>query len=322
MPKIISSFTSLSKPEKSMPIPLKFDSGWNVGPVFDWYNGLTDPKAKAIQTIQIRKDASTPVPHRFIVVRMCDQLAHRFDRRPDRGPTADTNTIDLIFNQAVTSEDSYVRNISLEAEEKVSEREIELTLDGQVDLLSVISICYAISVDTLAQKYSFLRHNCFFFSWTILTIISRHHLPYQVPLTGSIMDRFNADLNQLTSVIVNEAIALFLDIVIETVIIFRDTARASMPAGMGLMGRAGSALPSGLLRFLWRRLFKIRLAFGLRRQLTRMIKEELVKVASTVNEATLSNHVVHELLDKHLWIEATTGAVKEALKTEVMKILW
>ncbi|KAG9087951.1 hypothetical protein FRC06_002287 [Ceratobasidium sp. 370] len=229
---------------------------------------------------------------------------------------------DLIFNQAVASEDSYTREISLTDEERFSECEIELTLDGQVDLITIISICYAISVDNFAQKYTFLRHNCFFFSWTILTIVSRHHLPYQVPLPQSVMGRFNSGLEGLTSLIVNEATALFLDLVIDTVVIFRDRARASMPEGMGLMGRAGSAFPTGLLRFLWRRLFKLRLRFGLRDQLIKMVRAEVTHAASVVHEATLSNHVARELLDKHLWIEGTRGAVKEALKMEMMKILW
>ncbi|KAG8737609.1 hypothetical protein FRC10_008037 [Ceratobasidium sp. 414] len=323
MPKVVSSFASLSRPGKSKSAPLKFENGWNVGPVFDWYNGLAnDPRAKSIQAIQIRKDVSGPVPHRFIVLRMCDKLVHRFDRRPDRGPNVDTTMVDLIFNQAVASQDSYTREISLADEERFSEREIELTLNGQVDLLTVISVCYAISVDNLAQKYTFLRHNCFFFSWTILTIVSRYHLPYEVPLPRSVMDRFNSRLEGLTSLIVNEATALFLDLVIDTVVIFRDRARASMPEGMGLMGRAGSAFPTGLLRFLWRRLFKIRLRFGLCNKLAKMVKAEVTRAVSIVHEATLSNHVARELLDKHLWIEGTRGDFKEALKTEMIKILW
>ncbi|KAG8777845.1 hypothetical protein FRC12_000179 [Ceratobasidium sp. 428] len=319
MSNVISSFNSFSKSNKPEPKPLKFEGGWNAGPVFEWYNGLTSPQAKSIQLIQIRKDGSGPVPHRFIVLQMCNKDIHRFDRRPDH---VNLDRVDLVFNQAVTSEDSYTPNIDYAEEERISEREIELTLGGQVDLMTVISICYAISLDDFAQKYTFLRHNCFFFSWTILTIVSRHHLPYQVPEPQSVMGRFQSGLDQLTSVIVKEAESLFLDIVIESVVRFRETARTSKPEAMGLMGRFGPLVPSSFFRFLWRRSFKIRLAFGLRSQLTRMVKAEMTKVANTVHEATLSNHVAYELLDKHLWIEGTTGAIKEALKTEVSKILW
>ncbi|KAG8707336.1 hypothetical protein FRC08_000574 [Ceratobasidium sp. 394] len=253
---------------------------------------------------------------------MCDELVHRFDRRPYHGPGIDKTMVDLVFNQAVASEDSYTREISLTEEDRFTECEIELTLNGQVDLITIISICYAISADNLAQKYTFLRHNCFFFSWTILTIVARHHLPYEVPLLQSVMDRFSSGLERLAPLIVNEATALFLDLVIDTVVIFRDRARASMPEAMGLMGRAGPIFPTGLLRFLWRRLFKLRLHFGLRSQLTKVVKAEVTRAVNTVHEMTLSNHVARELLDKHLWIEGTRGAVKEALKIEMMKILW
>ncbi|KAG8739603.1 hypothetical protein FRC12_016265 [Ceratobasidium sp. 428] len=99
-------------------------------------------------------------------------------------------------------------------------------------------------------------------------------------------------------------------------------ALASMPDGVGLMGPFGSALPNGLLRFLWRRLFNLRLRFGLRHSLTVAVKKELANAANIVQKATLSSGVARPLLDQHLWIEGTKTGVREALDEEAMKILW
>ncbi|KAG9124446.1 hypothetical protein FRC07_011604 [Ceratobasidium sp. 392] len=320
--KLVSSFGSLSKNKKSPPIPLEFGSEWGVGPVFEWYNHLEHSRATRIQTIQIRKDASGAVPHRFIVLCMLDDQVHRFDRRPNRAEDTGTNLVDVVFNHAVTSQDSYTLNIDLADEEKISELEVELNLDGQVDLLAVIAVCHSISLDNFAREYTFLKHNCFFFSWTILTIISRHHLPYRLPQEASVLRLFDGHLNRLTDYIVDEAVALFLDLVIDTAIIFRDKALASMPDGVGLMGPFGSALPNGLLRFLWRHVFNIRLRFGLRHSLEKLVKKELTDAVKIVQKATLSSHIARPFLDQHLWIEGTRTGVRKALDEEVMKILW
>ncbi|QRW12519.1 hypothetical protein RhiLY_11518 [Ceratobasidium sp. AG-Ba] len=319
-PKIIASSKSI-RPDTDKSKPLEFNRKWGEGPVFDWYRGLKD-EDRPIQTIQIRRYIAKPVPHRFVVLRMENGQYHRFDRRPSHVQDANTRQFDVIMNEAVTSEDSYTCGINLSEEELTSEREIEITLGGQVDLRVVIAICYVISQDENTQKYTFLRHNCFFFSWAILTIVCRHRLPYDVPLHESVMHRFGSNVDRLTSIVVNQAVDLFLDLVIKTVLTFRDEARKSAPAAMGLMGRMGPAIPNGLIEFLWRYLVKLRLHLGLRRRLSRVVESEVTKAADIVQKATLATHVARELLDGHLWIEGTQTAIRAAIEKEIMKILW
>ncbi|QRV97972.1 hypothetical protein RhiJN_25991 [Ceratobasidium sp. AG-Ba] len=321
MPKIIPSFGSFSPPGKAEPTPLKFDHDWGVGPVFDWYRSLKNEE-RSIQTIQIRRYIAKPVPHRFIVLRMSNDRYHRFDRRPGHSEDANIRPFDVMMNEAVASEDSYTCNIELSHEELTSEREVEITLDGQVDLMTIIAVCYAISKDEKTQKYTFLRHNCFFFSWTILTIVCRHRLPYEVPSHESVMQRFGSNVDQLASIIVDQAVNLFLDLVIKTVLTFRDEARKSAPAAMGLMGRMAPAIPNGLIEFLWRYLIKLRLHLGLRSRLRRAVESEVTEAANIVQKATFATHVARELLDGHLWIEGTQTAIREAIEEEIMKILW
>ncbi|KAG8792467.1 hypothetical protein FRC12_006040 [Ceratobasidium sp. 428] len=326
MSSLVSSFGSISGSIGTAPnsmtqtFALTFEEGWGVGHLFDWYRGFElNCKARSIQSIQIRKDARGPVPHRFIVLRMCDDQVHRVDRRPDR---LNTNTVDLLSNQAVACKDELMANIRLDSVEDSTECEVELTLDGQVDLVLVISTCYAISGDNFARDYQFLRYNCFFFSWTILMVVSRQYLPYEVPEPTSVLRRFNSQLDRITETIVDEAIALFLDIVIETITIFRDKAGSSLHGGMTVMARVAWALPIGVLRFLWRRLFTVRLHLGLRFQLTKMIKKEVGTMATQVQEAAITKHIGREALDEHLWIEDTEATLTRALETETMKVLW
>lgn len=318
----LGSLGSISSSGKSKPAPLTFPAGWGAGPIFTWYNSLADHGARFIQTLQIRKDVTGPVPHRFIVLHMRNNRIHRFDRRPQRGPNSDTKMVGLLANQAVASEDTYVVDIPLSSIEQDSQCEVELLLHGQVDLLAVISACYAISKDDSAREYTFLRHNCFFFSWTILMVVSRHHMPYEVPLYGSIMDRFQSQLDRLTSKAVDEVIALFLDIVIETVTIFREKTGPSLK-GVSTIVRAAWGLPIGVFRFIWRQLFTVRLLqLGLRDQLTKMFKLQLSEMVGHAYKATLSTPMARDLLDAHLWIEETQSNLKENLEKETMKILW
>ncbi|KAG9099372.1 hypothetical protein FRC06_005342 [Ceratobasidium sp. 370] len=314
---LIPSMAAISKGNLD-PIPLEFEEEWGIGPVFDWYNSLERPAGTLIQKIQIRKDVSGPVPHRFIVVCMVNEKVHRFDRRPKQVG----NATDVIFNNAVDSEDSYTPNIGLTRETWISELEVELDLRGEVDLLAVISICHAISFDSFAGKYTLLKHNCFFFSWTILSIIARHHLPYRFPEVGSLVRLFDPHVDRLTEYMLNEAISFFPDMLAHTGLIFANEAQASMPGGVSFSGPLGVIIPDGLARSIVRHLVKLRLHFGLRNSLTKLIKTELVKVAETVYQAVTSSNTAHPLLDQYLWVEKVTNEFRGMMRAELLGIVW
>ncbi|KAG9126255.1 hypothetical protein FRC07_004221 [Ceratobasidium sp. 392] len=320
MSKIISSFGSIrSLGEKSKPIHLSFKQGWGVGSIFEWYHGLGNPDAKFVKTIQIWKDIGKPVPHRFIVVHMSDTSIHRFDRRPD---SDEANVVGLLANQAVACQDAYEINIDLKLVEQSAICEIELNLGGQVDLMTVISTCYAISEDDSTQKYSFLRYNCFFFAWTILMVVARRCLPYEIPSSETVMPRFYSEINSITDFILNEAIDFFRELVIEVLTIFRDKAGSRLHVGMNPVAKVAWGLPTRVVRFLWRRLFNLRLHFGLRRELASKIQAEIKSSVKVVQDAILSIQGARELLDEHLWIEDTQVPLKDVLKREVIKVIW
>jgi hypothetical protein len=331
MPKVISSFGSstrlLKKTSKKKPELLEFPLGWGNGPVFDWYKNRVPNKT--IQLLQIRKDEGGAVPHRFIMVHMSDDRIHRFDRRPEQASTdhtPDHTVVDLLVNHAVKSEDTYIPDVDstlLSEIERFSHCEVALVLDGRVDLLAVIAACYAISEDDSTREYTFLRHNCFFFSWAILMVVSRHCLPYELPRRDPLMQRFiSSSIDDLTSFIVEEAVALFLDLVIDTIIVFREKAGDSLNMGMSMMIRTSWALPIGLLRVFWRQLFTIRLHLGLRQALRGGVERQLTERVPPIYEAIVSTHGASDLLDSSLWIEEVKVTVEPFLRKEVAKILW
>ncbi|CEL63952.1 hypothetical protein RSOLAG1IB_10935 [Rhizoctonia solani AG-1 IB] len=380
--RITASFASISNGTNKERCPLHFTE-WGQGSIFEWYDVQKDPMAKRIERIQIWKDISGPVPHRFIVLHMCDKRIHRLDRRPNHKPPQDQstkeksvaqssfdllsvtnwgasppplvahdiereslvapgtsievaggmragkgrrpapfNTMSLLFNQAVACEDSYVIGIDIATVRKVAVCEVEIALHDQIDIMAVISTCYAIHKDEKTRDYSFLRYNCFFFSWTILMTVSRRHQPYEIPAPDSVINQFYSRVDQITEFIVDKSIALFLDLVVDTLSIIRDEAGTSLHPGMSAGGKLVWAMPLSLLRFMWRQLFNARLHCGLRTQLTKMVKAQIENISRKVQEAALSKHAVRNELNEHLWIEDVGPKVRTALKEEIMAILW
>ncbi|KAG9120745.1 hypothetical protein FRC07_003637 [Ceratobasidium sp. 392] len=320
MQNIGSSFGSMSSIRKPKQIYHIFKGKWGDGPIFDWYRSLTNQApARAIQKLQIWKDVSGPVPHRFVVLHMSDGLTHRFDRRPARGG----NTNRMLANHPVPSEDACEINVNLALATRASVCEIELALGGKVDIVTVLSTCQAISSDPVAHEYSLLRYNCFFFSWTILMVVSRRYLPHSPPAPESVKPRLCFELNRITEFIVDECVTLCLDIVTKITAILRDKANSSgiLPDYHPVI-RVVWALPTSVLQFIVRKSFKLCLHCGLRTEFTKKIKAEIEKAGDYVQEASLSAQSALEALDNYLWIEDTKETIRNALETEVMKGVW
>ena len=314
--KIISSFASISR-GKYKPVIISFQDGFENGSVYQWYKALP---SRDVASLEIRKDVGGLCPHRFVLVHMSDGVVHRFDRRPEQAGVEnapDHGMLDLLLNKAVTSEDSYIPNVPqdlLDEIDRVSICEIRLEFDkNKLDLLTVISTCYAISRDTHAKNYTFLTHNCFFFSWTILMVISRYYLPYKVPMRETLRVKLAAKIESLVPLIVNHGVELFLELVIETVILMR--------AELGDMA-ATKAIPDGVLRFLWRRLFTLRLNMGLRRRLTKQVRNQLNTRLDPVYRDIEAIGNAPEKLDSNLWIDESKGTVEETIRFGIAQIKW
>lgn len=301
-------------------VPIEFPA-WRDGPVFRWYDSLDNNAGRVIERLQIRKDTSGVVPHRFIIIHMHGGSVHRLDRRP----ADNINSIDVLKNEAVPTKDElipFVDRKSLDEVEGATKCEIELTLGGHVDLEVILSACYGIVNDPSANKYTLFAHNCFFFSWTILMVVSRHCLPYQVPKPESLLKRAKDILPDLTSYIVEEVVSQFLEMVIDVVTIFRRRAGNTIHEGMHFIGRALWRLPTSVLQFSWRKIFRARLHFGLRRQLEKRVLAQLEQRIIPLWQNGLNDKQTPKLLDAQLWLDRLHTLIEPILKKEITLILW
>ncbi|EEB89342.1 hypothetical protein MPER_12570 [Moniliophthora perniciosa FA553] len=309
-------------------LSIKFrDNGWGIGPIFDWYRGLSANLGETvISRIQIRKDTRGVVPHRFVVLYMQDGSVHRFDRRPDRAVSNVTGLVLMLKDKPVATKDECVRNLAGDARTEMETQtiqEIELTLDGKVDLEVVLTACFAISKDPSAQKYTLYAHNCFFFSWTILMFTSRHCLPYEVPSPEVLFQRLRASyLPQVTSIFVEEATDTLLELVVETVTMFLDKSGQMVYQGLHPFARAAWLLPRNVVRSICQYVFRARMHFGLRKQLERQMADVVEKKAVVLCRQGLGHDNLPILFEKHLWLRELDKVVGPVLRVELIRILW
>ncbi|KIM77676.1 hypothetical protein PILCRDRAFT_825113 [Piloderma croceum F 1598] len=156
----------------NMPVRLGFTSGLENGPVRDWYNKQKVKGSTAIKKIQLRKDHEKPYYHEYITISTRSGHTYRVDRRPDPDAPIDTiMKIGCIAYDMIEELDS----TSFKELDSTSSCVVELHWQGKdtIDLLFVLSICFAIHNDELANRYTLQRYNCYFLSWAIIGIAMR-----------------------------------------------------------------------------------------------------------------------------------------------------
>ncbi|CAE6524557.1 unnamed protein product [Rhizoctonia solani] len=155
------------------PVPLDFSSGWGKGLVFEWYKRM---RSTSITKIQLRKEFEEPFRHEFILVYLQRGQYCRLDRRGD--PNAPAQTLRPEGSEA---DDTIHEVVDLDEINSTSECLVELRSNGAIDLSLILSICFSIRSDPKAQRYNLQRFNCYFFSWTIASIVARHSVTWDTP---------------------------------------------------------------------------------------------------------------------------------------------
>ena len=152
------------------PVRLDFPSGWEKGPVTDWYNKQGAKGSTMIESIQLRKDYQHPYYHEYIIVSTRSGHTYRIDRRPDPNTPFDT-----IMKAGCTAYDTIQEVDSLKDLDSTSHCVIELNWreEPTIDLLFIISICFAIRNNKQADRYTLQCYNCYFLSWAIIVITMR-----------------------------------------------------------------------------------------------------------------------------------------------------
>ncbi|KAB5594179.1 hypothetical protein CTheo_2395 [Ceratobasidium theobromae] len=159
----------------SGPVPLDFSSGWGKGIVFDWYKRMP---TTSILNIQLRKEFKGPFHHEFILILLQGGLRCRLDRRGD--PDVPTQTLSEAGSDAHDTVQE-VDTTSLNEIHSTSECLVELRPNGKIDLSFILSVCFSIRSDPKTQRYTLQRFNCYFFSWTIASVVARHSVSWDTP---------------------------------------------------------------------------------------------------------------------------------------------
>ncbi|KAG9091970.1 hypothetical protein FRC07_011749, partial [Ceratobasidium sp. 392] len=216
------SVASSSRALQRAVTPIIFPSDWETheGPTFDWYQRLS---CKRIRRLQIRKDSSGAVPHRFIVAHLADNSIQRFDRRPQSKNAGEIVAASLFGTSTIAADDEIemVEAGAWPSLEQQTKCEVDLDLGGDMDILTILSACYGISRDASARDYALLRYNCFFFSWTILAIVARHKVPSSIPNVDQVFNRLEPKLTPLTVTLAGQLSQVIMQAVLDTVTAFR-----------------------------------------------------------------------------------------------------
>lgn len=104
------------------------------------------------------------------MVKLVDGPICRFERMGD--PDAPTKAVTRTGSVAYDIVQYFVK-LELEKVDEESDVVAEIEFSCEFDLLDILSICYAIQQDNEAKQYTLQRYNCYFFSWTIMSCLTR-----------------------------------------------------------------------------------------------------------------------------------------------------
>ncbi|CAE6450474.1 unnamed protein product [Rhizoctonia solani] len=170
------------------PVLLDFSLGWGKGFVFDWYKGM---RFTSVAKIQLRKEYEEPFRHEFILIHLQRGGLCRLDRRGD--PNVPTHTL---RSEGSEAHDTIHEVARLDEINATSECLVELRPNGTIDLSFILSICFSIRSDPKTQRYNLQRFNCYFFSWTIASIVARHSVSWDTPAQLAESGLLNSALKQ------------------------------------------------------------------------------------------------------------------------------
>lgn len=152
------------------PIVLDFRSEVGLVAIQDWYTQMPTTR---FTSLEYRKDRVGAFRHEFIVVRLGTHHLCRFDRRAreDRRAHAlqDEGTLAEDTAHIIHSSEPEYSNIGQNSEVLLK---IDVRSGEEINL--ILAVCCGIQTHPEAVSYSLLRYNCYFFSWTIVTAVTRY----------------------------------------------------------------------------------------------------------------------------------------------------
>ncbi|KDN36571.1 hypothetical protein RSAG8_10745, partial [Rhizoctonia solani AG-8 WAC10335] len=312
------SFTSKHKRK-----PMEFTEKWGEGEVFAWYGRRREGSedSVALTQLQVRIDTNGAVPHRFVLASMKKGSRIRFDRRPETSLLNETlgpAKYRKAGDDFCTLDEDEVQKI-----EAATQCEIQFNLPDGTDLLLVLSAAFAIANDDKTCNYNLATFNCFFFSWTIVTIVVRHAIPFTIPPLDKVISLLNPAIAKLSPSLTRKIVDALLSLVLDTVTTFRKTTGRSLNDGLSKRELMTWGLPTSAVRLLLKGCLKMRLNFGLEDRLERVVHDQLRDRMKPLLEDVLTNQgAANDNIEKQLCFDHLRDAFGPPVRKELLKIIW
>jgi hypothetical protein len=149
---------------------LLFLSGWEKGPVMDWYNNHRSKGSTAITRCSFTKITSTRIITNILSYSLKVAM-YTIDRRPDPG-----TPFNMIMKKGCTVFDMIQELHSTSLVDEMSDCVVKLHWQGNqtINLLFILSFCFGIHSDRLAKRYTLQHYNCYFVLWTIIMLAAQN----------------------------------------------------------------------------------------------------------------------------------------------------
>ncbi|KAF8671789.1 hypothetical protein RHS04_08125 [Rhizoctonia solani] len=306
--------------------PMVFNKEWGTGDVFKWYTQLEGegPESVLVSRLQIRNTGGK-IPHRFVVAFLRGGKVVRFDRRPltKKPGTLFAETLGAFSSRKAADQYEELEGEKLKEIDN-SEREIDLKMPSSTSLLHIISACFSLSQDPQSVHYELLKYNCYFFSWSIVMIVTRHTHAVPRPEPHGMIERFNSKLDCLVEFVMDRILKALLQFVTETVSTFRAETGRKLDKGLGRRELLVWKLPIWAVNWVLGLALQFRFRFGLEETLKRKIKATINTHVRPVLEQVLEmqDTVAEGQIRRRLWINDFSEDFQALVQGSVLKVLW
>ncbi|CAE6454445.1 unnamed protein product [Rhizoctonia solani] len=322
MPKF-ASLSSAGVNNKRM----KFFSDWGEGPVFDWYRALHASGADVVDRLQIRVE-NNGIPHRFVVAFLPEGKYARFDRRPLTREPGPMLVEAFGVAQAREAADDYdeLTDAAFKTLEKTTTCEMNLKMPSNTTLLHIISACFSLSRDSHAGCYHLLKYNCYFFSWTVVMIVSRHTHQLLMPSPTRVVQRLTPKVKNLTESLTSKVIERLLDAISWGLTVFREKFGRKLDKGLGKRELFFWKIPIATINWVLRLFFTgiFRSLHGaektLRARIEDTIKKHLVPVITSV--LNYQSTATEEQIKQRLWVDDFSEDFRDLIHGKILQIFW
>ena len=161
-----------------------------------WY--LAQPHT-TFHTLQYRKCHASPAHHEYVLLFLREGYVCRLERMGEDGETEHRRN--AIRSTGIPARDC----VQVFEPSNVPKFDLESYVVAEIhylrplDILDVLDICHAIQLHPHAKRYNLWHYNCYFFAWTIVTILARKIAgwdnAFSEPVWAETCDRVIAELS-------------------------------------------------------------------------------------------------------------------------------